>query len=92
MTNASLANRLKELKSNGFFNDLIIKRGIEKEFFRIDSEGFISKKPHPASLGSALKNKYMSGKLYLYQHKGLQLDLTKFNFNLLRSMERQRRN
>ena len=60
MTNASLANRLKELKSNGFFNDLIIKRGIEKEFFRIDSEGFISKKPHPASLGSALKNKYIT--------------------------------
>ena len=33
---------------------------IEKEFFRVDSDGFISKNSHPKSLGSALKNKYIT--------------------------------
>ena len=60
MTNDSLKSRLSELKDNGFFKDLVIKRGIEKEFFRVNSEGFISKKAHPKSLGSALKNKYIT--------------------------------
>ena len=60
MTNDSLKSRLNELKDNGFFKDLVIKRGIEKEFFRVNSEGFISKKAHPKSLGSALKNKYIT--------------------------------
>ena len=31
MTNDSLKSRLNELKDNGFFKDLVIKRGIEKE-------------------------------------------------------------
>ena len=53
MTNVSLQERLKELKATSFFDNLIIKRGIEKEFFRVDSDGFISKRPHPISLGSA---------------------------------------
>ena len=60
MTNESLVNRLKELEGDGFFDELVIKRGIEKEFFRIDSAGFMSKRPHPKSLGSALKNKYIT--------------------------------
>lgn len=60
MTNESLKNRLNELKDKGFFDELIIKRGIEKEFFRVDSNGFISKNSHPKSLGSALKNKYIT--------------------------------
>ena len=60
MTNESLVNRLKELEGDGFFDELVIKRGIEKEFFRIDSDGFMSKRPHPKSLGSALKNKYIT--------------------------------
>ena len=60
MTNDALINRLKELKNNGFFEGLVIKRGIEKEFFRVDQSGFISEKPHPKSLGSALKNKYIT--------------------------------
>ncbi len=60
MANESLIDRLNQLKSNKFFNNLVIKRGIEKEFFRIDSNGFISKKPHPESLGSSLKNKYIT--------------------------------
>lgn len=60
MTNESLQDRLKKLKETSFFDNLIIKRGIEKEFFRVDSDGFISKRPHPISLGSALKNKYIT--------------------------------
>tara|TARA_B100001250_G_scaffold332348_1_gene297732 strand:- start:5587 stop:7092 length:1506 start_codon:yes stop_codon:yes gene_type:complete len=60
MANEFLKNRLRELKNNKFFKNLIIKRGIEKEFFRINSKGFISQKPHPKSLGSALKNKYIT--------------------------------
>ena len=60
MTNESLQDRLKKLKETSFFDNLIIKRGIEKEFFRINSDGFISKRPHPVSLGSALKNKYIT--------------------------------
>ena len=47
MTNESLKGRLKSLKKSGFFDGLVIKRGIEKEFFRVDKKGFISKKPHP---------------------------------------------
>jgi len=60
MTNESLKSRLKSLKKNKFFDGLVIKRGIEKEFFRVDKNGFISKKSHPKSLGSALKNKYIT--------------------------------
>ena len=37
-----------------------IERGIEKEFFRIDPKGNISKKSHPNSLGSALTNKFIT--------------------------------
>ena len=60
MTNASLKKRLIELKSLGFFDNLIIKRGIEKEFFRVNNNGYISKKSHPESLGSALTNKFIT--------------------------------
>ena len=42
---------LLKLKERGFFKDLIIKRGIEKEFFRVDKNGNISNSPHPVSLG-----------------------------------------
>ena len=38
MTNALLKSRLENLKDSGFFKNLIIKRGIEKEFFRVDKE------------------------------------------------------
>ena len=47
MTNESLQDRLKKLKETSFFDNLIIKRGIEKEFFRVNQSGFISEKPHP---------------------------------------------
>ncbi len=60
MTNALLKNRLVNLKDSGFFENLEIERGIEKEFFRVDKNGFISKKSHPESLGSALTNKLIT--------------------------------
>ena len=43
MKHDALIERLQELKNVGFFKDLIIERGIEKEFFRTDANGFISK-------------------------------------------------
>ena len=60
MKHDALIERLQELKNVGFFKDLVIERGIEKEFFRTDTNGFISKKSHPVSLGSALKNKLIT--------------------------------
>ena len=46
---------LKDLRESGALDDLkSIKRGIEKESLRIDSQGSISKKKHPNKLGSAL--------------------------------------
>ncbi len=60
MKHDALIERLQELKNVEFFRDLVIERGIEKEFFRTDTNGFISKKSHPASLGSALKNKLIT--------------------------------
>ena len=60
MTNAILNKKLNDLKNVGFFDNLIIERGIEKEFFRIDPNGNISKKSHPNSLGSALTNKFIT--------------------------------
>ena len=41
MTNALLNKKLNDLKNVGFFNNLIIERGIEKEFFRVDKDGNI---------------------------------------------------
>ncbi len=60
MANEKLKSTLNKLKDNGFFNSLVIRRGIEKEFFRVDSDGYISKSSHPKSLGSALTNKFIT--------------------------------
>ena len=35
-------------------------KGIEKESLRITPDGFLSQKPHPAGLGSALTNRYIT--------------------------------
>lgn len=58
--NNDLEKRLQDLQEKQFFNELTIKRGIEKEFFRVTKDAQISKKPHPRSLGSALTNKYVT--------------------------------
>ena len=60
MANEKLKSTLNELKNSGFFDNLVIRRGIEKEFFRVDSDGYISKSLHPESLGSALTNKFIT--------------------------------
>ena len=52
---------LKDLREAGALDDLkSIKRGIEKESLRIDSQGSISKKKHPDELGSALTNAFIT--------------------------------
>ena len=50
MNNDFLEKRLKELSKLNFFNDLVINRGIEKEFFRVNRKGDISEREHPQSL------------------------------------------
>ena len=60
MADENLKSRLENLKKSGFFDDLIIRKGIEKEFFRTDNKGFISEKSHPQSLGSALTNRLIT--------------------------------
>ena len=35
-------------------------RGVEKESLRISPDGFLAQTPHPAGLGSALTNKYIT--------------------------------
>ena len=60
MANESFTSILLKLKEKGFFKNLIIKRGIEKEFFRVDKNGNISNSSHPISLGSALTNKFIT--------------------------------
>ena len=58
--NNDLKKRLKDLQDKKFFEELVISRGIEKEFFRVNQEAQISMKPHPKSLGSALTNKFIT--------------------------------
>ena len=36
------------------------KKGIEKEALRLDQDGYLSRKPHPAGLGSALSNQFIT--------------------------------
>ena len=45
-------NQLQKLKDKKFFATLGIERGIEKESLRVTSDGFISEKAHPSSLGA----------------------------------------
>ena len=60
MANDSFTSVLVTLKEKEFFKNLVIKRGIEKEFFRVDENGNISNNSHPPSLGSALTNKFIT--------------------------------
>ena len=49
-------NQLQKLKDKKFFATLGIERGIEKESLRVTSDGFISEKAHPSSLGASFTN------------------------------------
>ena len=48
---------LRAYKEKGFFQELKIFRGIERESLRVDKNGKISQKNHPKNLGSPLTNK-----------------------------------
>ena len=51
-----LSKKIQKLKDTGFFENLGIERGIEKESLRVSSNGSISEKSHPSSLGSSYTN------------------------------------
>ncbi|ADP13823.1 glutamate--cysteine ligase [Achromobacter xylosoxidans A8] len=53
------ANRLSRLEANRSLLTQTL-RGIEKEGLRVDEQGVLSRKPHPAGLGSALTNEHVT--------------------------------
>lgn len=57
----TLTQRLKKIEEQGYApllkNSLT---GLEKESLRVDTEGHISQEPHPETLGSALKNSWIT--------------------------------
>jgi glutamate--cysteine ligase len=57
MTSDAFNSSLKTYKERGFFKELKIFRGIERESLRVDRKGKISQKNHPENLGSPLINK-----------------------------------
>lgn len=57
MSSDAFKDSLRAFQENGFFKDLRILRGIERESLRVDNEGNISQKKHPKKLGSPLTNK-----------------------------------
>ena len=56
MSQADFGSKLNQLKLAGFFDSLVINRGIEKESLRVNAEGKIASTRHPQALGSALTN------------------------------------
>jgi len=60
MTSDAFNSSLRAYKEKGFFQELKILRGIERESLRVDKSGKISKKNHPKNLGSPLTNKYIT--------------------------------
>ena len=57
MTSDAFNSSLRAYKEKGFFKELKILRGIERESLRVDKNGKISQKNHPKNLGSPLTNK-----------------------------------
>ena len=57
MISDAFKSSLKAHKDNGFFSELEILRGIERESLRVDHKGRISQKNHPENLGSSLTSK-----------------------------------
>lgn len=54
MATSHLKNNLERIKSEGFFEDLKITRGIERETLRVTKDNKISNANHPLALGSPL--------------------------------------
>ena len=57
MTSDAFKRSLKDHQDKGFFKNLKILRGIERESLRVSEKGRISQKNHPESLGSPLTSK-----------------------------------
>ena len=56
MATLTFKNSLNYYQDNGFFQNLEINRGIERESLRVDQDGSISQADHPEKLGSPLTN------------------------------------
>ncbi len=57
MTSYAFNSSLRAYRDKGFFREIKILRGIERESLRINKDGKISQKSHPKNLGSPLTNK-----------------------------------
>ena len=57
MTADAFKRSLKDHQDKGFFKNLKILRGIERESLRVSKKGRISQKDHPRNLGSPLTSK-----------------------------------
>ena len=55
MTSDAFKSSLRAHKDNGFFSELEILRGIERESLRVDHKGRISQKNHPETLDRLLQ-------------------------------------
>ena len=60
VVNQAFDQRLGALQANSGFSVGGGRRGIEKESLRIDASGYIARTPHPAALGSALTNRFIT--------------------------------
>jgi glutamate--cysteine ligase len=56
----TFSSRLAELKDKGFFENIEISRGIEKESLRVKDSARLSQSNHPKELGSSLTNKFIT--------------------------------
>ena len=54
------STKFAELKNKGFFENLVIIRGIEKESLRVKDTASLSQSDHPKGLGSPLTNKFIT--------------------------------
>ena len=56
----TFSSRVAELKDKGFFENIEISRGIEKESLRVKKNAQLSQSNHPKELGSPLTNKFIT--------------------------------
>ena len=56
----TFSSRVADLKDKGFFENIEISRGIEKESLRVKNNAQLSQSNHPKELGSPLTNKFIT--------------------------------
>ena len=56
----TFSSKVAELKDKGFFENIEISRGIEKESLRVKNNAQLSQSNHPKKLGSPLTNKFIT--------------------------------